>query len=427
MIELPVEFISRVKKDLKDDARAFLNSYDRQPYKAIRVNTLKITPERFIEISPFALSPVKWEPNGFYVSEEKAGKTVFHAAGLYYVQEPSAMSATPLLNVQPGEKVLDLCSAPGGKGTQLAQALNGEGLIVLNEIDYSRAKILARNVERLGVKNAIVTCAPPEKIAKVFAGYFDKVLVDAPCSGEGMFLKEPNAVTEWSENNVEICAKRQQGILECAQKVLKSGGRMVYSTCTFAPQEDELQVENFLKEFPDFSLVEQHKLFPHEVMGEGHFVALLQNNNGDENECDVRTIRPNAPLKRVALYRDFESRNLKIKFNNLHIVGDELYSLPDNCPQLDSMQILRAGVPLGEFKGERFEPSHSLAMCLNASQANCIDVDENTAINYLRGLTFDCVENISGWCLVAYLGYSLGWCKAVNGTAKNHLPKGIRI
>lgn len=427
MIELPVEFVSRVKREFKDGARAFLDSYDRQPYKAIRVNTLKITPEKFKEISPFALSPVKWEPNGFYVSEEKAGKTVFHAAGLYYVQEPSAMSAAPLLNVQPGEKVLDLCSAPGGKGTQLAQALKGEGLIVLNEIDYSRAKILARNVERLGIKNAVVTCATPEKIAKAFEGYFDKVLVDAPCSGEGMFLKEPNAVTEWSEKNVELCAIRQKGILECAQKVLKPDGLMVYSTCTFAPQEDELQVENFLKEFPDFSLIEQHKLLPHEVMGEGHFIALLKKSNCGENECKVRAIRPNAPLKKVAPYRDFERRNLKAKLDNLHIVGDELYFLPDNCPQLDGLQVLRAGVPLGEFKGERFEPSHSLAMCLKACETNCIDVDENTAINYLRGLTFDCEENKSGWCLVTYFGYPLGWCKAVNGTAKNHLPKGIRI
>ncbi|MGN0806893.1 MAG: RsmF rRNA methyltransferase first C-terminal domain-containing protein [Candidatus Coproplasma sp.] len=426
MIELPVEFVERVKSDLKDEAQEFINSYDRQPYKAIRVNTLKISPEDFKKITPFALTQVSWEPNGFYVCEDKAGKTVLHQAGLYYVQEPSAMSAAPLLDVQPGEKVLDLCSAPGGKGTQLAQAMQGKGIIVLNEIDFSRAKILARNVERFGIKNAIVTCSTPEKIANVFGGYFDKVLVDAPCSGEGMFLKEPNAVTEWSEKNVELCSQRQKRILECAQKVLKSGGKMVYSTCTFAPVEDELQIESFLKDYPDFTLIKQDKLLPHKVKGEGHFVALLQNISGEE-ECRVKPLRPNATDKRVAAFREFEKKYLKLSFKNVHMVGDELYSLPDDCPQIDGLQILRAGVPLGEFKGDRFEPSHSLAMCLNAEQANTIDIDEQTAVNYLKGLTFDCDERKSGWCLVTYLNYPLGWCKAVNGTAKNHLPKGIRI
>ncbi len=426
MIELPADFVSRIKGYLKGEAQAFLSSYDRQPYKAIRVNTLKITPQEFEKISPFDLSPVEWEPNGFYVKEEKAGKTIFHAAGLYYVQEPSAMSAAPLLQVKPGERVLDLCSAPGGKGTQLAQALKGEGLIVLNEIDFSRAKSLARNVERLGIKNALVTCATPDKIAKIFGGYFDKVLVDAPCSGEGMFLKEPNAIAEWSESNVQLCEERQRHILDCAQSVLKAGGKLVYSTCTFAPQEDELQIENFLKEYPDFTLLQQHKLLPHKVKGEGHFIALLQKNSGEE-ECFVRPLRPNSPAKRIALYRSFEKENLNVTFNNLHTVSDALYSLPNDFPETHGLQILRAGVPLGEFKGERFEPSHSLAMCLAQSEANNIEVDEQTALNYLRGLTFNCAQNKSGWNLVTYAGYPLGWCKAVNGTAKNHLPKGIRI
>lgn len=426
MFELPQAFVQRVKKELNESADAFLNSYDRQPYKAIRVNTLKISTDRFKEISPFGLTQVAWEENGFYVTEEKVGKTILHAAGLYYVQEPSAMSAAPLLGVQSGEKVLDLCSAPGGKGTQLAQRLEGKGLIVLNEIDYSRAKILARNVERLGITNAIVTCATPEKIAKVFKGYFDKVLVDAPCSGEGMFLKEPNAVTEWSEKNVEACALRQKQILDCAQSVLKVGGSMVYSTCTFAPCEDELQVEDFIKNHSDFALVKQHKLLPHEVKGEGHFVALLKKESG-EGECSVKELKPTVSAKTVSVYREWECSCLKKRFDNIHAVGDELFSLPDECPQIDGLQCLRVGVPLGEVKGGIFKPSHSLAMCLKATDAHCIEVDEQTAINYLRGLTFNCSESLSSWCLVTYLGYPLGWCKAVNGIAKNHLPKGIRI
>ncbi|MDE7300973.1 MAG: RsmB/NOP family class I SAM-dependent RNA methyltransferase, partial [Clostridia bacterium] len=198
MISLPQKFIERMTNILGDSFGDFLSSYDRAPYKAVRVNTLKLSVEEFSRISPFALKPVPWEKNGFYVDTEKAGKTIMHAAGLYYVQEPSAMSAAPELNVKRGERVLDLCSAPGGKGTQLAQAMCGEGIIVMNEINYARAQILSRNVERLSITNAAVICADPQKIAEHFTGYFDKVLVDAPCSGEGMFLKEPESLAEGS-------------------------------------------------------------------------------------------------------------------------------------------------------------------------------------------------------------------------------------
>lgn len=428
MVNLPEQFLIRAQRQLGTAYAEFIKSYDRQPYKAIRVNTLKITIEEFKNITPFELSPVSWEPNGFYVDEEKAGKTVLHAQGLYYVQEPSAMSAAPLLGVREGEIVLDMCSAPGGKGTQLAQAMGGKGVIVLNEIDYSRAKILSRNVERLGVKNAVVTCASPENIAKNNSCVFDKVLVDAPCSGEGMFLKEPNAIAEWSEKNVELCALRQEKILDCAQKVLKVGGLMVYSTCTFAPEEDELQIENFLKKYPHFTLIKQEKLLPHERKGEGHFVALLKK-GGEEESGKLRVLKPNgATKKRIEAFQDFEKRYLNISFKNLHAVGDTLYSLPDNCFDLTKdAQILRAGVCLGEFKGDRFEPAHSLATCLKECEAKSVAVDENTALNYLRGLTFECDDSLNGWRLVTYLGYPLGWCKCSCGTAKNHLPKGIRI
>ena len=224
MIELPQKFKERMSSILGEKYGDFISSYDRQPYKAIRINTLKITPEAFKEISPFELRPVPWEKNGFYVNEEKAGKSILHAAGLYYVQEPSAMCAAPLLSVKEGERVLDLCSAPGGKGTQLAQEMHGEGIIVLNDVNLSRAKILSQNVERLGIRNAVVISESPDRICDYFDGYFDKVLVDAPCSGEGMFLKEASAVTEWSEENVKACAKRQSLILDSAQKALKPNG-----------------------------------------------------------------------------------------------------------------------------------------------------------------------------------------------------------
>ncbi len=425
MIELPFDFLMRMRSQLGAGYSAFVASYDRAPYRAIRVNNLKISAGQFEKISPFPLEKVEWEDNGFYVSGDKAGKTILHAAGLYYVQEPSAMSAAPLLEVKAGERVLDLCSAPGGKGTQLAQRMCGGGVIVLNEIEFSRARILSQNVERLGITNAAVISASPEALGKHFRGYFDKVLVDAPCSGEGMFLKEPNAVREWSEKNVEACARRQMQILNSAANLLKSGGLLVYSTCTFAPAEDELQVETFLKTHPEFGLLKMKKLLPHECRGEGHFVALMRKCEGENGEsypfvCEFK----DGKLNRI--YREFESRFLKTRFENLHLAGETLYSIPIGCPALP-FKVLRAGVRLGEFLGDRFEPSHSLAMCLKAEQAQSVEVDGQTALDYLGGKTFVCPAELDGWALVTYMGFPLGWCKCVNGVAKNHLPKGLRI
>lgn len=424
MIQLPEKFLERMKSLLKENFNDFLASYELAPCKAVRVNTLKTDIESFKRISPFALEPVPWEPCGFYVGEEKAGKTVLHAAGAYYVQEPSAMCAAPLLSVKGGERVLDLCSAPGGKGTQLAQKMGGEGIIVLNEINSSRAKILSSNVERLGIKNAVVTCATPAEIASRFEGYFDKVLVDAPCSGEGMFKKEVNAIPEWSVENVERCSARQAEILDCAAQSLKGGGRLVYSTCTFSPEEDELQTADFLKRHPEFALIEQKKLLPHEIRGEGHYAALFGKQGGESGEVRPFKICP-PDRKKTSLYRQFEEEYLKVRFGNLHLAADTLYSIPEECPEV-KLSILRAGVRLGEFRGDRFEPSHSLAMCLSAEEAECIALDEKTALSYLSGNTFDC-NDAKGWAVASYLGFPLGWCKCVNGTAKNHLPKGLRI
>ena len=421
-MNLPPEFLSRMQSELKEGYNGFLESFTRPPERGIRVNTLKISIEEFKKISPFLLEPIEWEKNGFYVAGDSLGKTVYHAQGLYYVQEPSAMSVAPKLEVKKGERVLDLCSAPGGKGTQLAQAMQGEGIIYLNEINFSRAKILSSNVERLGIKNSVVTCAPPEKLAEECAEYFDKILVDAPCSGEGMFKKEESAIPEWSIENIERCAVRQAEILENAYKMLCGGGRMVYSTCTFAPEEDERQIESFLAKHTDCRLLEMKKLYPHLIRGEGHFYAVIEKAEGGR-----RNLKPMAPAndKRISLYREWERENLNISFNNLHFVGDTLYSLPNEMPQI-SVQTLRAGVRLAEVN-TRVEPSHSLAMCLGKDEAEGIEVDEETALNYLRGITFSCPEDIKGWKVVTHKQFPLGWSKCTNGIAKNHLPKGVRI
>jgi NOL1/NOP2/fmu family ribosome biogenesis protein len=277
----------------------------------------------------------------------------------------------------------------------------------------------------MGIKNAVVTCASPRDLSKVFCGYFDKILVDAPCSGEGMFKKEVNAIPEWSLANVAKCATRQREILDCAKVMLKDGGRIVYSTCTFSPEEDELQIDGFIEANENFSLISQHKLYPHQVKGEGHFAALMQKNGGEDRELKLLTAEVK-DKKRLMAYKQFENQSLKITFDNLHLIGDNLYSLPHGMPKIP-LQTLRAGVHLGEFKGERFVPSHSLAMALKAGEATlCLPVDENYSV-YLSGNVFPCDQNVSGWALATYKNYPLGWCKAVSGTAKNHFPKGLRV
>lgn len=432
MIELPSAFIQRMKSSQGSAFEDFLNSYSQPVVRGVRVNTLKISTEEFKKLSPVPFSgEVPWEKDGFYSDGEGLGKTILHAAGLYYVQEPSAMCAVPELDIKQGERVLDLCSAPGGKGTQIAQKMCGKGLLYLNEIDFKRCNTLISNAERMGVKNAVVTSKPPEYLAENFAEYFDKILVDAPCSGEGMFKKEVNAIPEWSVENVKRCAERQKRILGCAGRMLAGGGRLVYSTCTFAPEEDEGQIEDFLKNHANFKLISMKKLLPHEVRGEGHFCAVLEKTDGGRNDFDTFSgIAMNKAASRY--FQEWADGVLKVKFGNLHQYGHDgqvhICSLPDGMTSAGYAPV-RAGVQLATVNtiNGKVEPAHALAMSLKKDEAESIEVDENTALKYLRGLTFDCDPAEKGWRVVTYFGYPLGWCKAVNGIAKNHLPKGLRI
>lgn len=427
MISLPAEFLERAQKELGGEYPAFLKSYENPPARAVRVNTLKLTPEEFQKISPVKLDGrVEWEQNGFYTADENLGKTVLHSAGTYYVQEPSAMCAVPELVVKRGERVLDLCSAPGGKGTQIAQAMQGEGVLVLNEIVLKRAEILRSNAERLGVKNAVITSSDPARLAEIFESYFDKILTDAPCSGEGMFKKEEAAIPEWSPENVKFCARRQSEILDCASRMLAKGGRLVYSTCTFSREEDEDCIKSFLKSHSNFKLISQKKLLPHKVRGEGHFCAVLEKLDGIRNDLPV--IKPNAVGRPLSVYREWENRTLNLRIENLFLRNNSFYYISDGTPDLSKTKIAHNfGVYLGKISddGKRFEPSHTLAMCLKREEVKCAEVDEKTALSYLRGLTFACEE--TGWRAVTYKGFPLGWCKASGGTAKNHLPKALRI
>ena len=434
MNKLPEKFIENMKEQLPlSEWEAFFACYEKPPVKGVRINVLKGTRYALKEKLPFLGEPVAWEENGFYSTVEKAGASVFHAAGLFYSQEPSAMSAAPLLNVQPGERVLDLCSAPGGKGTQLAAKMQGEGLIVLNEPIFSRAKILSQNVERLGIKNAVVTSLMPDKIASKFEGYFDKVLVDAPCSGEGMFRKNAEeALGEWSEENVRLCAKRQADILQEATKVLRVGGLLVYSTCTFAYQEDEGQVLDYLQKHPNMRLVKQEKLYPHKVAGEGHFVALFEKIEGSDSE-EVKGMKRNVSRETDKQIRAFEKDYLQgVRLENLHEVGEAVYALPKGVFSFDGLQILRAGVRLGEMRNGRFEPDHALVMASQKSGWKiALDLQENdervAAFLHGESLQLKEEENLqNGWCAVCVEGYPIGLGKVVNGVVKNHLPKGLR-
>ena len=432
MATLPEKFIENMKKQLPENEwEAFFACYEKKPFKGVRLNGLKGGRYALKPLLPFLGEPIPWEENGFYTDEEKLGGNPLHFAGAFYSQEPSAMSAAPLLEVKPGERVLDLCSAPGGKGTQLACAMDGKGIIVLNEPVSSRAKILSQNVERMGIKNAVVLNEYPDALATKFQGYFDKILVDAPCSGEGMFRKNAEeALGEWSEENVALCAERQKGILDCATKMLRVGGRLVYSTCTFASAEDEGQVRDYLASHPEMQLLKQEKLYPHKVDGEGHFVALFEKlSRTEEWESRLKEHKRSVTNGGEKAYRDFEKTFFKEKFAfRLHEVNGILYELPENVFDWKGLQVLRVGVRLGEVKNGRFEPSHSLAMCVRADECkNVVDftVDDERLEKYLRGETFDW-DIPNGWCVVCVHGLPVGLGKAVGGTVKNHLPKGLR-
>ena len=422
-MNLPQEFLTRMQKRLGTAYPAFLRCYDAPPVRGVRANLLKCSAQAFKDLAPFAAESVPWAEGGFYTASEKLGHAPAHHAGLFYVQEPSAMCAAPLLDAKPGERVLDLCAAPGGKTTQLAAAMRGEGLLVANEYVYDRARILSQNVERLGVKNCTVISADTAALAKKLPAYFDKILVDAPCSGEGMFRKDAGAIAEWSEENVERCISRQREILDNAAEMLAGGGSLVYSTCTFETGENEEQIAQFLARHSDFVLKEQHLLLPHEVRGEGHFAALLQKTQGDR--LDAPAFLHTCPRAALCAWTEFAQEFfLKVPEGTLTAAGERLYLLPQGLPALAG-NVLRAGLELGSFDGKRFTPAHALAMAAKEGDVRlCIPLSDADCVRWLRGETLPCEGK--GWGIVTWRSYPLGLCKAAGGTLKNHYPKGLR-
>lgn len=459
-MNLPIEFEKKMKAFLGNEWDDFLYSYDNNRFQALRFNTLKVQSqeERMRILKTLKISSekkVSWANEAYYFDENvRPGKHPYHEMGLYYIQEPSAMSAAALLAPKPGMRVLDLCAAPGGKSTQLATYLGDSGLLVSNEINTQRSRILSQNIERMGIKNAIVTNEDSFVLASHFPGFFNAIQVDAPCSGEGMFRKLPEAIEQWSMENVAICAARQKEILDNAAVMLKPGGTIVYSTCTFSREENEDVIECFLERHPDFTLEEMERFWPHKVDGEGHFVAKLvrrgsvdtdlkadrktkKNKNSKNRKNETKPALTKENMKLLSEFLDetiSEDMAAWIKNSRLVMFGEQLYRLPDIEVDIKGLKVQRAGLHIGEFKKQRFEPSHSLALALKLNDAkNLVKLtcDNPQTIGFFNGQSVmlsdeQAAECKKGWALVCVDGYPAGWGKVNGAQVKNHYPKGLR-
>lgn len=441
---LPPDFCARMKNMLGSEYDAFLAAAGDEPVGGIRINTLKQGAEALVLEKLENADRIPWCSNGFYAGKEAlSGKHPYHAAGLFYFQEPSAMGAVEALGIKPGSRVLDLCAAPGGKATQAAAELHGTGLLVANEIIPKRAAILAENIERMGIKNAVVTNESPEKLLAKYADFFDYIILDAPCSGEGMFRKEPQALTEWSAAHSNTCAVRQKHIADCAVGMLADGGRMVYSTCTFAPEENEGVAAYIIGKYPQLRLADidlagmsdgngawagaagelsrTKRIFPHKARGEGHFFALFEKNGG------IRAEAMQQKSIKCPEYEKFAAENIiNPPKGAVCAFGERIYLLPEGI-NIDKIKTPRAGLALGEIRKGRFIPAHALALALSAQdfrRSVNFAADSAEIKAYLHGETLN--ADIDGWCAVLCDGFPLGWAKGAGGVLKNHYPKYLR-
>lgn len=461
----PKQFLKEMRELLGEEFPAYIESFDQPSAQGIRVNTDKISVEEFKKFTPFQLDPVPWTENGFYVREEdQVTKHPYYFAGLYYVQEPSAMLPAATLRAEPGDCVLDLCAAPGGKATELGGRLHREGLLLANDISHSRAKGLLKNLELAGIGNLMVSSAAPENLRKEYAGFFDKILIDAPCSGEGMFRRDPAMLKSYEEHGPQYYAEIQKQILTSAVPMLKPGGKMVYSTCTFSKLENEDNIEWVLKQFPEMELVplgetQVLRLFPHRVRGEGHFTALLRKRLPDECADDifdellesgtasgknVRTadISGNGTYQKTTVqklpkeYQEFADKYLNLTLTGwtVTLIEDRLYAMPEALAVKKKIRYLRTGLLLGELKKKRFEPSQALAMFLKREEAASsisFSAQDERVFRYLKGETVEITEEeeagLLSWTLVCVDGFPLGWAKLVNGSLRNKYYAGWRM
>ena len=492
-MKLPEEFENRMKDMLGPDYENYLASFELSSFQGLRVNTMKISVEEFVKISPFGLENVEWCPNGFYYESIepdnnvnandyasgfiKPSKHPYYFAGLYYLQEPSAMTTASLLNIELGDKVLDICAAPGGKSTELAAKLKGTGLLVSNDISNSRAKALLKNLELFGAGNTLITSVAPNELSKHFPSFFDKILIDAPCSGEGMFRKQSNMTTAWENNGVDLFVGLQRSILKEAVTMLKPGGRIIYSTCTFSPEENEQSIEYLLslddslrlvdlplytgwdKGHPEWGnadnaeLTKCRRIWPHRVKGEGHFVAMVEKTMAErdiqkgadhtsEMEKTSAKTKDDVP---GSMYRfsgeklskeavDFiKSINYLFDMKRMDVLNNKVYYIPEDMPDVKGLRILRCGLLMGEMKKNRFEPSQALAMFLKMDSFNnslSLKLEDDRVIRYLKGETIELhdYEKVDdGYILICVDDYPLGFGKNSKGIVKNKYLPGWRM
>ena len=461
--QLPEAFLLKMQELLGEEFGQYLESFKEEWKPGLRVNTLKLSPGELAELVPWNLEPVPWADNGFYYDGTLDGEVLrpskhpAYYAGLYYLQEPSAMTPAAMLPVVPGDRVLDLCAAPGGKSTELASKLKGRGMLVSNDISYSRARALLKNLELAGAANICVTSEAPEKLAGVWPEFFDKILVDAPCSGEGMFRRDEDMVKDWNEKGPEYYVPIQRQILSQAAAMLRPGGYMLYSTCTFSVEEDEENVAYVLEEFPQmqlccldldkvpgacggFGLSGCMRLFPHRLKGEGHFLALMRKKGGDDGGKEILPpMDPGTARKRVrAVEKDKEldaflrQSGAEGEDGRIVIHQDNVYYLPEGLAWNLPLRFLRTGLFLGELKKGRFEPSQALAMSMKAGQfPNTVSfpAGDNRVLRYLKGETISLEGDegpVKGWCLAAMEGFPLGWAKGTGMSLKNKYYPGWR-
>lgn len=449
MKQLPTQYVERMKSLLGDEFCEYVKALNMPPVKAFRVNTDKISIDDFERINIFGDEKIPYVENGFYLNYEKVGNHPFHHAGMFYVQEPAAMAPAECIDIDPEWKVLDMCAAPGGKSTQIKNKLGPKGLLISNEIISSRCKILTGNIERLGLLNTVTTCMDTEKLAKNFPAVFDLIMVDAPCSGEGMFRKEEIAISEWSIENVKKCADRQKEILENAVRCLKNGGYIIYATCTFSIEENEGVIDSFLQNHPEFEIVpvkaavKDHtsdgiffdgcttdnihyarRFYPHKAKGEGQFMAVLHNKNStvpDTSKPKGSTAKTNKIVFEFLddVLTDYSKENVKT-YNGNPVYFTSQFEVKDGTA-------FSCGVTIGEVRKNYIQPHHQFFMAMGKHFKRKIELasDSEQLQKYLHGEEITC-DSRNGWAVVTVEGCALGGAKVVNGVAKNHYPKGLR-
>lgn len=439
-MELPDKYIKEMKQLLGDEFEAYLESMSVSPYSGLRVNTSKISVEDFLKISPFTLTPIPWTENGFYYShDDQPSQHPFYDAGLYYLQEPSAMLPAQIMPIKKDDIVLDHCAAPGGKTTQLALKAS---VLFSNDISSSRQKATLRNVEKFGLTNTVVCSEDAADLAVHFENCFDRILIDAPCSGEGMFRKDPSLIKSWVEHDSSYYAPIQKSIVENALKMLKDGGTIVYSTCTFSPQENEEIIAYMLNLCPELRLmpIEKHcagfaqgigkgfencvRLYPHRINGEGHFAALLK-----KDGTHVSTAPSTVPSKiNNRSFKEFMNMIRPGLFDdNLTVINNMIIRTP--IPELPRIRYQRSGLLLGTVENSLFEPSQHLAMALKKddfAQTISLKADDIRVRKYLKGETIEYDSTYKGWVLICVEDYPLGFGKIANRKIKNKLPKGYQ-